>query len=108
VGFLGGLSAERRAGELLAEIERKQTAGLKKGSSPSRHDGATGYRETIKAAEIPETTARRWQAEASIPEAVSGGATGRPRSRSSLLGHRAGSFHGAEALGSPGAPKRAA
>jgi hypothetical protein len=58
------IRAERRAGEILSEVERIGHRPAK-----GRHDGALPtYTETIRKADIPETTARRWQAEASIPE----------------------------------------
>jgi hypothetical protein len=63
------IRAERRTGELLAKVERKQTTGLKKGKAPSRHADATEtYSKTIKSAGISEPQSRRFQAVASIPE----------------------------------------
>lgn len=60
------LRAERRAGELLKEVER--VPGTRTDLT-SRHDDA-GYRAQIANAGIAEPTARRWQAIADVPEPV--------------------------------------
>ena len=61
------IRAERRAGELLEKIERTPPK-----SRNSRHAGGKSetYSDTIKSAGIPETSARRWQKEASVPEPI--------------------------------------
>lgn len=61
------LRAERKAGELLAGVER--IPGLRTDLT-SRHDDAKSYRQTLDNADVKEATARRWQAEASVPEGV--------------------------------------
>jgi len=63
------LRAERRAGEMLAEIER--ITPEEKGALLN-HDGVTrnhrGYMDTLKETDIPRTTAHNWQQIAAIPE----------------------------------------
>ena len=60
------IRAERKAGEMLAEVPR--TPHEQK-NPVSRHDDAIpGYRSTIAEVGIPEATARRWQEVASIPD----------------------------------------
>lgn len=59
--------AERKAGEMLKQLERGKT-GPKQ--LPDSLSGNSAYRETIKENEIPERTAERWQQLAEMPEAV--------------------------------------
>lgn len=77
------LRAERRAGELLASVERQTRAGAGRpvkvseeiGVSPGPEiimpkPGPTPYQRMLTDSEIAPTTARRWQQEASVPEDV--------------------------------------
>jgi hypothetical protein len=60
------IRAERRAGELLAAVERKDHKPRK---TTRRPDGSiTTYTDTIKSAGISEPSARRWQSISKIPE----------------------------------------
>jgi N6-adenosine-specific RNA methylase IME4 len=61
------IRCERRLGELLGEVERKQ--GMRTDLT-SRHDDAKSYKETLKENNLTEPTARRWQLEASVPEDI--------------------------------------
>lgn len=65
------IRAERRAGEILSEIER--TPPEKRHISPQaggKSEPRQTYAETIKNAGIAPETGRRWQAEASVPEPI--------------------------------------
>lgn len=73
------LRAERRAGELLREVERAPRAGAGRpqqiGVQPESQfvteaPVATPYQRALTAASIKPSTARRWQNEASVPETV--------------------------------------
>jgi len=70
------IRAERRAGEILAEVERTPPAEVaKRGGHAKAATAQAGpkqrtYTETIKDAGIAHGTAQRWQAEASIPEPI--------------------------------------
>jgi hypothetical protein len=57
--------AERKAGEMLAEVER--TPGKRKNGT-SLHHGAKSLGEVISENDIPRITAHRWQKLAAIPE----------------------------------------
>ena len=59
------LRAERRAGELLREIERST------GGRPSKNAGRAGpgFRAALRQADITASTAKRWQREAMVPAA---------------------------------------
>ena len=58
------IRAERRAGELLAAVERAKPGPRDK----RQRDAQPGFRDTIESAGISEPSARRWQKIASIPE----------------------------------------
>ena len=63
------IRAERRAGELLTEIERKDSKeNLKRGPTSQPGTPGDGYMNAIKAAGIPKTTAYNWQTMAKLPE----------------------------------------
>src|SRR3990170_1050782 len=62
------LRAERRAGELLAEMERNQSNGLKIGPLYQPVTTGSEYSQAIERAGIDRMTAHRWQEIASIPE----------------------------------------
>ena len=70
------IRAERRAGELLAEVERLGSAeagrkgGHVKASTAQAGPCQKTYEQTIEDAWIARVTAQRWQAEALIPEPV--------------------------------------
>lgn len=59
------IRAERRAGELLAEVERSQ--GVRTDLTSS-HDGTKSYAQTLKDNDLAHTVAHRWQLEAKLPE----------------------------------------
>lgn len=61
------IRAERRAGQLLAEMERKPTAGLKRGPSVQHERTDSEYAETKTEAKISDTQAHRWQQLAAMP-----------------------------------------
>lgn len=62
------IRAERKAGEILATMPRD--SGGRPSKENSRHDGGSfmTFTDTITEVGIPETTARRWQEVAAIPE----------------------------------------
>jgi ParB family chromosome partitioning protein len=60
------LRAERRAGELLSEMDRAQ--GVR--TDLTSCQGGTKFAETLEELEIPKRTAYRWQAEATIPDEI--------------------------------------
>lgn len=62
------LRAERRAGEVLADVERQRGERTDRTSAQPGPRSATTYQETLRAAEIAPTTAKRWQAVARLPE----------------------------------------
>ena len=66
------LRAERRTGELLKELQRDQTVGLKRGSDlPLSNDEITGkseYAEALQRTGISRQTASRYQALADVPK----------------------------------------
>lgn len=70
------IRAERRAGEILSEVERTPPAaagkagGHAKAGTAQHGPSQKTYEQTIKDADIPRVTAQRWQAEASIPEPI--------------------------------------
>jgi hypothetical protein len=52
-------SAERKAGELLAQMERGQTRGLKEGSRcPSRDDGPSPYARVLEESGVTRRSSR--------------------------------------------------
>ena len=63
------IRAERRAGEILAEVPRTPP---EKRNAITPHAGGKSktYEQVLKDADIKPTTADRWQAEASIPEPI--------------------------------------
>lgn len=63
------LRAERKAGELLAQVPRDK-GGRPAENSPHREASFTGYQSAIRDAGIPKATAERWQQVAAIPEPV--------------------------------------
>jgi len=62
------LLAERKAGELLAGLERGQ--GARNDLTSGNVAGSCDYQTAIKSADIEDRTARRWQQIASIPDEV--------------------------------------
>ncbi len=61
------LRAERRAGELLAEIPRAQG---KRTDMTSVQLGPKSFEQVLAENDIAQTTAKRWQTEATVPEEV--------------------------------------
>lgn len=57
------IRAERKAGELLANMERGRTGP----KLPASSAGNSSYRKTLDEAKIPERTAERWQELARVP-----------------------------------------
>lgn len=62
------IRAERRAGEILTKVERKQGARTDKETSADSAPKSPNYSETIEEAGIKKDTALRWQLEASLPD----------------------------------------
>jgi hypothetical protein len=60
------IRAERRAGELMATMQRKP--GERTDKPAGSVAGGSDYRRTIERAGIPERTARHWQELAKVPE----------------------------------------
>jgi hypothetical protein len=59
------LRAERRAGELMAKLERGDAGRPKKAGAVA---AISHYRQTIERVGIPERTARHWQELAAVPK----------------------------------------
>lgn len=66
------IRAERRCGELLSEVPRTppEVSGAMKGRSPRPGGTSKTYEQVLDDSGIAPTTARRWQAEASIQEPI--------------------------------------
>lgn len=65
------LVAERRYGELLKELARNQTAGLKQGPSPRNGDTEPSpYAQALASDQISTQAASRYQALAEVPQEV--------------------------------------
>lgn len=64
------LRAERKAGEMLAQLERDQMAGLKRGPSFQAGMTESEYRTVLTENDIAPTTAHRWQTVATVPDEV--------------------------------------
>ena len=62
------LRAERKAGELLGELEKDK--GGRPEKTPDIVSAVSEYRQAIESAEVEERQARRWQEVAKIPEPV--------------------------------------
>lgn len=62
------LRAERKAGEMLAQLEKKPGARMDK--PPDRLSGGSEYRTVLEEQDILEKTAERWQSVACIEEPV--------------------------------------
>lgn len=62
------IRAERRAGELMREMQKTPPEKAAK-KSPATAAGESEYRQSIKSAGIPERTAQRWQNLAEVPKA---------------------------------------
>jgi len=59
------LLAERKAGEILGELDKGQ--GGRPPKTPDSVSGVSEYRRTINEAQVPEKTAQRWQQVAAVP-----------------------------------------
>src|SRR5437879_1343386 len=62
------LLAARKAGEILAQLERKQ--GARTDQLPDKVSGSSEYRQALKDTGTHEKTAQRWQKLADVPEAT--------------------------------------
>ena len=62
------LRAERKAGELLGELEKDK--GGRPEKTPDIVSAVSEYRQAIESAEVEERQARRWQEVAKIPEPI--------------------------------------
>lgn len=64
------LKAERRAGELLATLERSKGGRPSDDETAAGHAGVSEYRRTINDLKVAERTAEQWQQIASVPESM--------------------------------------
>ena len=63
------LRAERKAGELLQQLERQPGARTDV-QPPDKLSGGSEYRQTLQETRVEERTARRWQTVATVPDEV--------------------------------------
>lgn len=64
------LKAERRAGELLASLERKPGARTDLDQPPDTMSAGSPYRRTLEELKVNERAAERWQKVAKVPESA--------------------------------------